>query len=174
MAANICASVSAAHPVTTMRAAGRGRFRRGMVWRAWATASAVTAQELITIMSSNPAASTWRRITSDSAAFSRQPKVTTSMLMAASGRVGREHGRRDFSLELDFGGPGHQHVVVALAPFDGKVAARQRDAHLAAGALGARGANRGGAGGGAAGPGQARAAFPGADDQMILVLHLRH
>ena len=59
-----------------MRALGRSRLMRRMVWRAWRTASAVTAQVFTTTASSSPLAA--RRITSDSVMLSRQPKVTTS------------------------------------------------------------------------------------------------
>jgi hypothetical protein len=49
--------------------------------RACATASLVTAQLLMTMVSVSPACSASRAITSDSKALRRQPKVTTSMLM---------------------------------------------------------------------------------------------
>ena len=62
---------------------------------------------------------------------------------------------------------GHQHMVVALAPFDGKVAAWQRDRHLAAGAREPRGGDSRSAGRGAAGLGEAGAALPGADHDAI-------
>ena len=79
MAANVPGSVCAAQPVTTMRALGRSRLMRRMVWRAWRTASAVTAQVFTTTASSSPLAA--RRIASDSVMLSRQPKVTTSTVM---------------------------------------------------------------------------------------------
>jgi hypothetical protein len=60
---------------------GRSRRSARIVCRAWRTASAVTAQVLTTTVSLKPARSASRRITSDSAALRRQPKVTTSTLM---------------------------------------------------------------------------------------------
>ncbi len=47
----------AAQPVTTMRASGRARAARRIAWRAWRSASAVTAQVLTMIMSSRAPAS---------------------------------------------------------------------------------------------------------------------
>ena len=58
IAANTSGSICAAQPVTTMRASGRSRLMRRMVWRACRTASAVTAQVFTTTASSSPA---WRR-----------------------------------------------------------------------------------------------------------------
>jgi hypothetical protein len=66
MVANVSGSVCAAQPVTMIFASGRSRARRRIDWRAWRTASAVTAQVLSTMALSNPAASAWRRMTSDS------------------------------------------------------------------------------------------------------------
>ena len=82
MAAKVAGSVCAAQPVTITRTPGRSRATRRIVWRAWRTASAVTAQELTMTVSLIPAASAWRRMVSDSAAFSRQPKLMTSSDMA--------------------------------------------------------------------------------------------
>ncbi len=55
MSANIFAWVCAAQPVTTMRASGRSRFSRRIDCRACATASLVTAQLLMTMVSDRPA-----------------------------------------------------------------------------------------------------------------------
>ena len=49
-------SICAAHPVTTIAASGLSRARRRMVWRAWRSASAVTAQVLTITVSDTPAA----------------------------------------------------------------------------------------------------------------------
>ena len=76
--ANIAGSICAAHPVTTMRAEGRSRLKRRIDCRVCATASLVTAQLLMMTTSSRPASSALRRMTSDSKALSRQPKVMTS------------------------------------------------------------------------------------------------
>ena len=56
IAAKAAGSVCAAQPVTTSRAAGLSRRRRRICWRAWRTASAVTAQLLTTTASATPAA----------------------------------------------------------------------------------------------------------------------
>ena len=82
MPANISGWVCAAQPVTTMRASGRSRFSRRIDCRACATASLVTAQLLMTMVSESPALSASRRITSDSKALRRQPKVRTSTPIA--------------------------------------------------------------------------------------------
>ncbi len=50
-------SVCAAQPVTTIRAPGLSRRSRRICWRAWRTASAVTAQLLTTTVSEMPAPS---------------------------------------------------------------------------------------------------------------------
>ena len=71
----LAASIWAAQPETTMRASGSSRRALRIAWRAWRTASAVTAQVLTRMASPMPASSARRRMTSDSSAFSRQPKV---------------------------------------------------------------------------------------------------
>src|SRR3984893_7479593 len=71
------------------------------------------------------------------------------------------------ALVLVFGGPGHQHMVVALAPVDGEIAAGQGHRDLAAGAADPDGGDRGGASGRAAGLGETGAALPGADHHAI-------
>src|SRR5438105_5320061 len=116
----------------------------------------------------SPAASAWRRTVSDSAAFSRQPKLMTSIDIWSSGGAGlSEHCGRKLAFELELERPAHQHMIVALAPFDGKIAARQRDADLASRALGTNGGNSGGASGRGAGAGQPGAAFPRFHNEMI-------
>ena len=164
MAANMAGSVCAAQPVTTMRASGAfaldaadalprlaHRFRRH---RAGVDHHGVAEARRAA-----------RRITSDSAMLSRQPKVTTSTLMRTPAL--REQRRIERAGEFEFDRPGHQHVIVAFAPVDGEIAARQRHLHLALGALEPRGGDRGRAGRRAAGLGQAGAALPGADDDVI-------
>jgi len=96
-----------------MRACGRSRFNLRIDCRACATASLVTAQLLMTIVSESPACSASRRITSDSNALRRQPKVMTSTLM----RRWRTAARIEAALIFEIGGAGHQHMIVALAPF---------------------------------------------------------
>src|SRR5262249_3920359 len=87
------------------------------------------------------------------------------MGISSSAGGGKERVEATLVLELDRSG--HQHVIVALAPFDHEIAARETHANLAAAPAGARGAHRGRASGGAAGPGQARAALPGAHAKML-------
>src|SRR5205085_5651847 len=110
------------------------RFSLRIDCRAWATASLVTAQVLKTTVSPRPASSARRRTISDSNAFKRQPKVTTSTLMRSSGDAG-EQRRIKTALVFELCRTRHQHVIVALAPFDHEVAAGRRDRHLAVGAL---------------------------------------
>src|SRR5262245_24085717 len=167
IAAKVCGSVCAAQPVTTIFADGRSRRRARMVCRACRTASAVTAQVLTTTVSLKPARSASRRITSDSAALSLQPKVTTSTPMGLDSPYRGEQRRIEAAAMLVFDWPGHQHMVVALAPFDGKIAARQRDGNLPAGPREPRGRNGGSAGRRAASLGEASAALPGANDDTI-------
>ena len=124
--ANIAACVCAAQPVTTMRASGRSRFSRRIDCRACATASLVTAQLLTTMASVEPGALRLARITSDSNALRRQPKVMTSTAHALTPTDANSAGSNCPS-NSNVAGAGHQHMVVALAPFDGELAAGQRD-----------------------------------------------
>jgi hypothetical protein len=66
MAAKAVGSIWAAQPVTTMRASGRSRRALRMAWRAWRTASAVTAQVLKITVSDTPSAAALALICSDS------------------------------------------------------------------------------------------------------------
>ena len=77
MVAKAAGSIWAAQPETTMGALGCSRRALRIAWRAWRTASAVTAQVLTRMAPSSPASAARVRITSDSSAFSRQPKVMT-------------------------------------------------------------------------------------------------
>src|SRR5579863_9968275 len=167
MEANISACVCVAQPVTTMRKWGRSRFSLRIDCRAWATASLVTAQLLTTMVSARPARSASTRITSDSKALRRQPKVTISTLM-----ILRDGGKQR-GIEPAFVFEGrrarHQHVIVALAPLDGKLAAGQGDLHRATGALQPRSSDRRGAGRRAAGFGQSCTPLPGADRDVIAI-----
>src|ERR1700712_2481370 len=170
MPANISGSTCAAQPVTTIRACGRARLSRRIDCRACATASLVTAQLLTTMVSVSPASAASRAITSDSKALRRQPKVMTSTLIS---RDGRKQRRVEAAFILEGRRTGHQHVVVPLAPLDGEFAAGQRYLHDAVGALHPSPRHRGGAGGRAAGPGQPRAAFPGADRDVVAIDDMR-
>src|SRR5580698_7174008 len=85
----------------------------------------------MTMVSESPARSASCRITSDSKALRRQPKVTTSTLIS---RDAGEQRRIEAAFIFKIGGPRHQDVVVALAPLDREFAAGQRDLHDAVGA----------------------------------------
>ncbi len=85
MPAKAAGSIWAAQPVTIRRALGRSRRILRMAWRAWRTASAVTAQVLNTTASDRPSLTAWTWMASLSWAFRRQPKVTTSTSLAAAG-----------------------------------------------------------------------------------------
>src|SRR3569833_4029504 len=137
-----------------------------MVWRACATASLVTAHVLTMPASRRPAALASTRIVSDSARLRRQPKVTNSTGMSdGCGDLCRfEH-----AFIFQHRGAGHQHVTVALAPYDGEIAAGQTHLHDTIGALEPRRRNCRGAGCRTAGLGQARATLPCAHDDMIAV-----
>src|SRR6185437_6845514 len=167
MPANISVWICAAQPVTTIRAPGRSRLIRRIDCRACATASLVTAQLLMTMVSVSPASVASRAITSDSKALRRQPKVRTSTLIVSGD--GRKQRRVELSLVFKGRGARHQHMVVALAPFDRKFAARQRDLHDAIGALQPRRRHRGRAGRRTARPGQPRAALPGAYGDVVAI-----
>ena len=58
-AAQAAGSSCTAQPVTTMQASGRLRWARRMALRHWRSASAVTAQVLMTMVSDCPAANSW-------------------------------------------------------------------------------------------------------------------
>src|ERR1700722_3503595 len=151
-------------------ACGRSRRSARIVCRACRTASAVTAQVLTTIVSSKPARSASRRITSDSAALSRQPNVTTSTLIfgspSRSSHAGEQRGV-EAALVLVLGRPGHQDMIIAFAPLDSEIAAGQRHPHLPAstaepGRGDCRGTRRR-----AARFGKAGTALPSANNQVI-------
>ena len=146
MAANVSGSVCAAQPVTTMRALGRSRLMRRMVWRAWRTASAVTAQVLTTTASSRSR----RRAPDRFQLGDVEPAAEGDDVDAHATPAFRTAPDRTAG-EFELDRPGHQHVVVALAPVDGQIAARQRHRHLAVRALEPRGGDRGRAGRRAAG-----------------------
>src|SRR5260370_1479069 len=170
MPANISGWVCAAQPVTTMRKPGRSRFSRRIDCRACGTASLVTAQLLMTMVSVSPARSASRAITSDSKELRRQPKVAISTLIAL-GDVGKQSG-----IEAAFIFEGrrarHQDVVVAFAPFDRKLAARQRNRDGTIGALEPRRGDGRRAGRRAAGLCQAGAALPGQRRDVAAVHHM--
>ena len=66
MPAKAAGSIWAAQPVTIRRASGRSRLALRIAWRAWRTASAVTAQVLKITALPTPSAAACARIWSDS------------------------------------------------------------------------------------------------------------
>src|SRR5277367_1667484 len=135
-----------------MRARGCSRRALRIAWRTWRSASAVTAQLLMTMASSRPAVVAWPRMTSASKAFSRQPNVTTWSIAGAP-------LEGEFAAEADSDRPGHADMIVRQ-PFDPKAAAVQQDFRLAARELAPGGRDEGGAGAGATGARDPHAALP--------------
>src|SRR5215472_2745616 len=111
-----------------MRAEGWRRRARRIAWRAWRSASAVTAQVLTMTASLRPALAAARRMSSDSNAFSRHPKVMISLPCIYS--VCREQIRVERAFEAYSGGPGHNHMPV-LPPGDAEYTAVEFDAAVA-------------------------------------------
>ena len=64
MAAKAAGSIWAAQPVTITLAPGRSRRAFRIAWRAWRTASFVTAQVLKTMASDSPSSAARARMTS--------------------------------------------------------------------------------------------------------------
>src|SRR6266704_1342073 len=104
-----------------IRAWGCSRRARRIAWRAWRSASAVTAQVLTITVSSRPSAA--RRMMSLSNALSRQPKVMISTPVIAS--TGQQFGV-DAALEGERRGAGH-HDMPVVTPQDIEIAAVERD-----------------------------------------------
>src|SRR6202790_540649 len=177
-----------------IRAPGCSRRARRIAWRAWRSASAVTAQVLTMTASASPAPAAARRITSLSNALSRHPKVmistpsiappgTAPPRIARSGIVSTgQEGSIDASLEGKGRRPGHHDVPAALfavalfairAPHDVEFAAVEHDRRLPPGQPAAVGGNQGGAGAAAARPGEPGAALPDAQTQPLAVAHRR-
>src|SRR5262245_21481098 len=156
-----------------MRAFGRSRRNLRIDWRACRTASPVTAQVLTMTLSLMPATVALRRITSDSAALSRQPNVMTSTLIASRRANVGEQCWIEPPLVFELYWAGHQHVIIALAPFDQKHAFRQHNRDLAVGATEPCGRDCGGTGGRAARLGQTGSALPGADCHTVTRAHVR-
>src|SRR5258708_16129541 len=103
-------------------ASGRSRRDRRIAWRAWRSASAVTAQVLTITASVRPAAAACARTISDSARLRRQPKVTISspdMRLAEIAEI-------EAAFEAGRHRPGHDDVAMR-APFDRHGAAVEDD-----------------------------------------------
>src|SRR5688572_25387957 len=138
-----------------MRAPGFSRRALRIAWRAWRSASAVTAQVLTMMASPRPAALAWPRITSVSKALRRQPKV----MSFDSGNGALQLGNVDLAAEALRPAAGHAHVVVRQ-PFDQQLAAIQHHRGAAPGQLAPRRRDQGRAGAAAASLGDAGAALP--------------
>ena len=170
MAAKVCGSTCAAQPVTTIRASGllarepADRLPR-LARRLGRHRAGVDDDEIV-----EPGGLGLARIASDSQALSRQPKVTTSTLISAAPG---EQRRREACPRTRARPAGHQDMVVALAPFDRQVAAGQRHRHRAPGEALARGRDQRRAGGRAAGAGEAGAALPDAQHDVVRRRDLR-
>ena len=148
-------------------AAGFSRASRRIVCRAWRVASAVTAQVLTMTTSSMPGGlglSAHRlRLVGVEPAAEGDDLDAPSRPPLREERTARERMTPSHSSST---GP----VIStwsSLAPLDQEVAAGQRDGRLAAGELLARRGDERRAGGRAAGPGQAGAALPDAQHDVI-------
>ena len=87
-----------------------------MVWRACRTASPVTAQVLTTTASRTPAASA---CAADHLELDDVEPAAEGDDVDAHADAGLGEQRRiERALELELDRPGHQHMVVALAPVD--------------------------------------------------------
>src|SRR5580765_3746457 len=162
-----------------IRAPGCSRRARRIAWRAWRSASAVTAQVLTMTASWSPAVAAARRMMSLSNALSRQPKVTTWTSGIASGGIASAGEQRgiDAALEGERRRPGHHHVPIAFlaigTPQDVEIAAVERDHRVAIGQPAAMGGDECGAGGAAARQGFTGTAFPDAQPDPPAVAHRR-
>src|SRR5687768_7479840 len=107
-----------------MRACGFSRRALRIAWRAWRSASAVTAQVLTMIASPRPAAPAWPRITSVSKALRRHPKVMSL------GNGALQLVDVDLAAEALRPAAGHAHVIVGQ-PFDQQLAAIQHHGRAA-------------------------------------------
>src|SRR5918996_1628235 len=96
-----------------IRAPGFSRRALRMAWRAWRSASAVTAQVLTMMASLRPAALAWPRITSVSKALRRQPNVMSlAALFGDSGNGALQLGNVDLAAEALGPAARHAHVIV--------------------------------------------------------------
>src|SRR6516225_9144782 len=153
-----------------MRAAGCRRRARRIAWRAWRSASAVTAQVLTITAPVRPAAAAVRRITPDSNEFSRQPKVMTSLSCIGSAlgqQVCVEH-----ALKAQGSGPRHDHMAV-LAPGNVEASAVELDASVAVCQVSPVRSKESGAGAAATSRGYPDAPLPNAQPNMIAIADRR-
>ena len=151
------------HHDARMRAVRGGCGR--MLWRAWRTASAVTAQVFTTTASSRPAAA---RLAADDFRLERvQPAAEGDDIDAHGAGALSNSAASKRPLNSNSTGPVIstwssllRHSMVSSPPASDTL-------HLALGAPQPRGGDRGGAGRRAAGLGEPGAAFPGADDDVL-------
>src|SRR6185369_9030303 len=139
--ANFSGAICAAQPVTMILASGFSRLALRIAWRAWRSASAVTAQVLTMIASESPAAAAWPRITSLSKVFRRQPMVMRRASAIRNSLAHRDFAEFDLALEAGGPAPGH-HDVIVRQPFDGQRAAVEHHLGLAAGKAAPRRGNQ--------------------------------
>src|SRR5688572_9160881 len=152
-----------------MRAPGFSRRALRIAWRAWRSASAVTAQVLTMMASPRPAALAWPRITSVSKALRRQPKV----MSFDSGNGALQLGNVDLAAEALRPAAGHAYVVVGQ-PLDQQLAAVQHHGRAAPGQLAPRRRDQGRTGAAAAGLRDAGAALPHPHADAVRAEDLRH
>src|SRR6266851_1249332 len=130
-------------------ARGCSRRARRIAWRAWRSASAVTAQVLTMTASARPAPAAARPMISLSNALRRQPKVMISTADIAS--PGQQRGI-EAALEGERRRPGHHHMPI-VSPEDVEIAAVEHDRRLPPGQAAAMRRHQRGAGAAAASPG---------------------
>src|ERR1700687_3677500 len=141
-----------------IRAPGCSRRARRIAWRAWRSASAVTAQVLTMTASPSPASAAARRMMSLSNALSRQPKVMIATPAIASPG---EQGGIEAAFESERRRPGHHHMPVGQPAYL-EFPAVERDRRLPSGQPAAVGRDQRSAGAAAAGLGDPGAALPDA------------
>src|SRR5688500_5024447 len=103
-----------------MRACGFSRRALRIAWRAWRSASAVTAQVLTMMAPMRPAALTGRRITAVSKALRRQPRVMSFV----SGNGALQLGSSGLAADTLGPSAGHAHLIVGQ-PLDQQLASIQ-------------------------------------------------
>ena len=163
------ASSSAAQPVTMIRRLGMPRRARRIAWRAWRSASAVTAQVLTMTASLSPAAAAARRMTSRLERVEPAAEGDDLGLGHGCGQPAAEQARVERALEAQRRRPGHDHMPV-LAPGDVELCRRRAStAALAPGEPAPMRGDERGAGAAAAGAGDPGAALPDAQPDVAAV-----
>src|ERR1051326_803693 len=138
-----------------IRAPGFSRRARRIAWRAWRSASAVTAQVLRIIALPSPASAATRAMIPLSNALSRHPNVMISTLITSTAK----ERRVDRTFESERRRPRHDDMAV-VPPEDLEIAAVERNSRVAAAQPAAMGGDESGASAGAAGLGNPGSALP--------------